>query len=162
VRELVLGDHELAGVDEPRGTGLIEVGGDDQRGKPLAEARRHVERLQRAMPEQGDAVQRVAELGEQRVDAGAHRAAAAADQAGRGSSMAPFELVQHLPVARIAALGQSRALDQFVGHPLKGRHDEDDRLAPMGVEHDPADSPNPVWRGQRRSAELEHSHARVD
>ena len=149
LRELILGNHELPGVDSGRGTGLVEVGGDDERGEPLAEAGGHVERLQRTMPEELDAVQRVAELGEQRLDAGAHRASATADQTGGGGPMATGDLVQDLLVLRIAALGEPRAGHELVGDPLEGRHDHDDRLAPMRVEHDPADRPDSTWRGQR-------------
>ena len=68
VGELVVGDDQVARVDEGGGPRLAEIGGDDHRGQPLAEARGHVERAQRTMTQEVDALQRAAELGEQRID----------------------------------------------------------------------------------------------
>ena len=103
---------------------LVEVGGDDERRQPLAEAGGHVERAQRAVAQQVDALQRAAQLGEQRVDLRAHARRPPSDQLRRPPSGAGARSRSKQPlVRRVAALGEPRALEQLIGDALKRRHD---------------------------------------
>ena len=68
VGELVVGDDQVARVDERGRPRLAEIGGDDDRGQALAEARGHVERAERTMAQEVDTLERAAKLGEQRID----------------------------------------------------------------------------------------------
>ena len=65
-----------------------------QRRQPLAEAGGHVERAQRAVPQQVDALQRAAQLGEQRVDLARDPRGPAADQMRDRRAMAARDLLE--------------------------------------------------------------------
>ena len=72
--------------------------------------------------------------------------------------MTAGDLLEHLLVGVVGALGETRALEQLVGDALKRRDDADHRLAPAGVEQNPPDVADGGRRGEGRAAELEDSH----
>jgi len=137
---------------------LAEIRGDDHRRQPLAEARRHVERAQRAVPQQVDALQRALQLGEERVDLRADARAALLHELRDRGAVPPRDRVERLAVRAVAALGQPRALEQLIRDALKRRYDDDDRLAPARLEENAADAADRRGRREGGSAELENVH----
>jgi len=69
--ELVVGDDELAGVGERHRLRSIQVGREDQRRQPLAEARRQIEAARRAMAQEVNALQRFVQVRQHLVDVAA-------------------------------------------------------------------------------------------
>ena len=129
VRELIVGAHEGAGVDADRRMKPIHVGGHDERRQPFAEAGGHVERAERTVPQQVDALQRAAKLGEQRVHLLPRLDATARDQRRHRRAMAPGDLVEDARVRRRRLVPPDERLEQLVGDAVKRRDDHDDRLA---------------------------------
>ena len=158
VRERVVGDEEIAGVDECRAVQAIEIGRDDEGRQPLAEAGGHVERPQRTMAQQVDPLQRAAQFGEQRIDQHARPRRPSADQVHHRRAMTLGDLVEQLVVAVIRLLGETGAFEQMIGHTLKRRDDDNHRFAPVRLEHDAADAADRRRRRQGRAAELEYLH----
>src|SRR5207253_9760521 len=123
------------------------------------EAGRNVERGRRTMAEQADPLERVAQLAELFVDEGADPASVAAVQESVDCGpMARGNPVVRLLVLGVPPLGQARAVDELIGHSLKCGDDNDRRGAIYRIQDDSPDVPDPVWGGERRPAELEHSH----
>ena len=114
LRELIVGDDQVARVDERRRVSASEIGGDDQRREPFAEARRHVEGSRRAMPEQVDSLQRAAEFGQQRLDVRAHARRAPAEEVSHGRTMAAGDLFEGVRERRIGVFGQPGAIEQLI------------------------------------------------
>ena len=169
MRELIVGDEKVARVHERRGMGSGEIRRDDERRQPLAEARGHIERADRAVAEKMDALERAAQFGEQRVHLHAHArrprfvaqplGAAPAHQVGDRQPVAARDLLEEIFVSAAGALGEPCALEKLIRDALKRRHDADDRLAPARVEQDPSDVANRRRRGEGGAAELENFHA---
>ena len=138
----------------------FQVGGQNQRGQPLAETGGHVERPRRAVAEQVDALQRAFQLVEQRVHLFPHPGAPARDERGDRRTMPPGDLVERAQVPRVAAFGETRAIEQLIRDAAERRHHHQHRLAPARVENDRADGANGRRRGERRPAELEYFHGK--
>jgi hypothetical protein len=113
------------------------------------------------MAEEMDALERAAQLGEQRVHLHADTRRPRPDQVRDRRPMAARDLLEEILVGTVRALGEAGALDQLIRDALKRRHDADDRLAPARVEQDPSDLANRRRRGERGAAELENFHAAI-
>ena len=111
------------------------------------------------MAEQTDAVQRVAQLAELFVDEHASTASVAASEETIDRGMvARADPVVRPSVLRIPPLRKARAVDELIGHSLKSGHDDDGGAAVHRIQDNSPDVPDAVGCGERRSAELEHSH----
>ena len=65
---------------------------------------------------------------------------------------------EEVVVLRVAAFCETGTLEKLIRHALECGHDDDDRLAAVGVQHDRADRADVGRRRERRSTELEDSH----
>jgi len=128
------------------------------------------------VPEQLDALQRAAELGEQRVHVRAHTRGARlvtpvaagvvakapgparSKQVRHRRSMPPRDLFERIVQRRIGMLGQPGALEELVGDALEGGHYPNHRLAPARVEQETPDLADRRRSRQRGSAKFEDSH----
>src|SRR5579862_1383052 len=73
--------------------------------------------------------------------------------------MALGEVFENGVVSRIAALGQTGALEELIGHALKRRDHDHHRLARVALEHDMTDVAHARRITQGRAAEFEDLHA---
>ena len=160
VRELIVGPHEVARVGQFGRVKAIQVGGQNERGQPLAEAGGHVERARRAVAQQVDALQRAPQLVEQRVHLFPGPGPPARDERRDRRAMPPGDLVERAQIRRVAAFGETRAIEQLVRDAAKRRHHHEHRLAPACLENDRANGANGRRRGERRPAELENLHGK--
>ena len=169
VGELVVGRDEVARVGAHGVVKPAQIGREDDRGEPLAEAGGHVERAQRTVSEQMNAFEGAAQLGQQRFDFSLHvpaaprpglanRPVATAEKRRHGHAMTAGDLAEEVVVLRVAAFRETRTLEKLIRHPLECRHHDDDRLAAVGAQHDCADRADGGRRRERRSTEFQDSH----
>ena len=161
VRELVVRPHEITRIRQLGRVEAFQVGGQNQRGQSLAETGGHVERARRAVAKQVDALQRAFQLVEQRVHLLPHPGASARDERRDRRTMPAGDLVERAQVTRVAAFGETRAVEQLIRHATERRHHDEHRFVPARVENDRADSANGRRRSKRRPAELEHLHGKL-
>ena len=114
----------------------IEMRGQNQRRQPFAEARGHVQRAQRTVTQQMDALQRAAQLVEQRVHLFARVSAASRHQRRHRGPVTANDGIETFCVRVVPLLGEARARYQLVGDALKRRHHDDHGFGRSSVEND--------------------------
>src|SRR5439155_12011405 len=107
-----------------------QIGREDDRAEPLAEAGGHVERAQRTVSEQMNAFEGAAQLGQQRFDFSlyvpatprpclANRPVATAEKRRHGRAMTAGDLAEEVVVLRVAAFRETRTLEKLIRHALE-------------------------------------------